>query len=406
MLCSNCNTENMPESKFCRECGQKLDVVDVKSITDSDETVRVGELVYAAYKHKEAGRTEDALAACQAALVLNPRSASGHALLGSLYEQMGDLDKAISSYETVVELNPDSRADKIYLAALRKRHSETGSFAASVKIYSKFKPFLAYAAAVLTFVVAIGAINVIRRSAGSDGKTAPSLTSSNAKPAIVRQIDPIAEVPVSAASLREQKSGFQQAGNPGASGSIVQTSQGVPPIMHKPNGMTTTSAVGQETSPDKTVDRKAAVPVVSAVSKDSAPVIVPVTDNHASSKWDSTPVITPVESPPVITPVEMVNPMPVRSRGSSEEQAIQAQRDGRYHEAIVNYRDTLAHTRDKGRIYQQIGMCYQRMGQHDLAVDNYQRAIGALKSQIAAGRDPVEAERNIKACERAIDVNR
>ncbi|MCL6629622.1 MAG: zinc ribbon domain-containing protein, partial [Armatimonadetes bacterium] len=85
MQCANCGIINDPDSRYCKRCGHMLVANSHRSLTP-EEHIKIGELIYAAYKHKEVGEIESAILACQGALVLNDSNASAHSLLGSLYE--------------------------------------------------------------------------------------------------------------------------------------------------------------------------------------------------------------------------------------------------------------------------------------------------------------------------------
>lgn len=64
---------------------------------------------------------DEAFEYCRAALRLNPDSGAGHSLLASLYEKKGNLEAAIRQMRRVIDLNPESQADKERLAHMEQR---------------------------------------------------------------------------------------------------------------------------------------------------------------------------------------------------------------------------------------------------------------------------------------------
>ena len=129
MYCQDCNTGNSVDSKYCKECGAKINSgyrTMMLSIQDlplhqSDEDVEtLTRLLDMAFWHNQAGNTDAAITACEAALAVNPNSTTAHSLLGTLYEKQGENDKAIHHFESVLALNPDSQADAQKLEQLRR----------------------------------------------------------------------------------------------------------------------------------------------------------------------------------------------------------------------------------------------------------------------------------------------
>ncbi len=129
MYCQDCNTGNSVDNKYCKECGAKINSgyrTMMLSIQDlplhqSDEDVEaLTRLLDMAFWHNQAGNTEAAITACEAALAVNPSSTTAHSLLGTLYEKQGEDDEAIHHFESVLALNPDSQADAQKLEQLRR----------------------------------------------------------------------------------------------------------------------------------------------------------------------------------------------------------------------------------------------------------------------------------------------
>lgn len=129
MFCNDCGTRNSVDSKYCKECGAKvndgyrtmmLTVEDLAGVEDDQGQQRLTRLLDMAFWHNEAGHTDAAIRAGEAALKIHPLCTTAHGLLGTLYEKKGDDAKAIEHFEEVVRLNPDSEADAAKLEQVRQ----------------------------------------------------------------------------------------------------------------------------------------------------------------------------------------------------------------------------------------------------------------------------------------------
>ena len=129
MYCQDCNTGNTVDSKYCKECGAKINsgyrtmMLSIQDLplNQNEETVeQLTRLLDMAFWHNHAGNCEAAITACEAALSLNPNSTTAHSLLGTLYEKTGDDDRAIHHFESVLALNPESQADAAKLDQIRR----------------------------------------------------------------------------------------------------------------------------------------------------------------------------------------------------------------------------------------------------------------------------------------------
>ncbi len=129
MYCHDCNTANTVDSKYCKECGAKINdgyrtmMLSVQDLPvgGSEETLdQLTRLLDMAFWHNEAGNVAAAITASEAALAINPSSTTAHSLLGSLYEKKGEDARAIHHFEAVLALNPDSAADAAKLDQIRR----------------------------------------------------------------------------------------------------------------------------------------------------------------------------------------------------------------------------------------------------------------------------------------------
>lgn len=129
MYCQDCNTGNSVDSKYCKECGAKinsgyrtmmLSIQDLPLHQSDEDVEKLTRLLDMAFWHNQAGNADAAIIACEAALAVNPHSTTAHSLLGTLFEKQGEDDKAIHHFESVLALNPDSQADAQKLEQLRR----------------------------------------------------------------------------------------------------------------------------------------------------------------------------------------------------------------------------------------------------------------------------------------------
>jgi len=116
MVCTQCRTPNFSDYKFCRECGGRLDASGAMADGAADPDLEA--LLQDAFARMEAGEFGRALGSIQAALARNPESPAAHGALGLLYERQGELSEAIHQFRVVLDLCPDSTADRDKLAAL------------------------------------------------------------------------------------------------------------------------------------------------------------------------------------------------------------------------------------------------------------------------------------------------
>ena len=129
MYCHDCGTANTVDSKYCKECGGKindgyrtmmLSVQDLPADGSEENVDRLTRLLDMAFWHNEAGNAAAAITAAEAALAISPDSTTAHSLLGTLYEKQGNDAQAITHFEAVLALNPHSAADAAKLDQIRR----------------------------------------------------------------------------------------------------------------------------------------------------------------------------------------------------------------------------------------------------------------------------------------------
>jgi len=410
MECANCGITNDPDSRYCKKCGHMLVANSHRSLTP-EEHIKIGELIYAAYKHKEAGEIESAILACQGALALNDANASAHSLLGALYELKGDIHAALSEYEYAAKLAPENDGYRRKLEMLKSGHLQAGSSTSRSGIVDRLIPYWPVLAALTSvflvlFVCLVFILGQEKKPAGKP-EAVSQKTESQAGP--VQSIpgqpywQPQYPVP------RNNYTGQQPS---------QSRSQTVPNSQQyqQQRSPADNSNLTQRSSPgERNTPALQPFPVENPSERPaetkSQPVITPVADNNSTSSTSShstSPTSTSSAIKPG-TPTITTKTGDGASRNlpvDALERATTLQQNGRYHEAISAYKEALNTATDSGYVYQQMATCYQRVNQHDQAIENYNRAINSYRDRVRAGRDPSEVQRAIRACENGIQVSR
>ena len=409
MQCSKCNTDNDADSRFCKKCGHPLEEAQAASRGLSpEEHIRIGELIYSAFKHKESGDIEKAILACQGALALNDASPQAHVLLATLYQSKGDIAAAMYEYERALDLDPQNLSTKVKLDNLRDSPVPAAAEPQDSWLgkVSPYAPVMAFGA---VFVIVLVALTMFFVGGSSNQAEAPQAQQTN--PQTTAPIQPYERTRYPQTQTQTPMA-QQQYGIPGQA-PVAQQPYGMAPATQQPYpGQPAPTQVAQQPAappapapapvPRQTttyqrqrapifpITRPAPVQVAPRPQPIFAPIIVsrPTQTSHPS-----------ISQPPAPKPA----PQPV---GDPEQRAVQLQRDGKYDEAISAYKEALNRTSDSGRIYQQIGLCNQRLGKRSAAVNSYNQAIRSYRDQLAAGRDPAEVQRNIRACEAGIAVSK
>ncbi len=398
MQCNKCGTENETDVKFCKECGDKLGkpMPEMDLVIDVD--LRMGEMVYLAYNHRDAGRFDEAILACQGALALKASSAPAHSLLASLYELNGDIASAIIQYEIVLSLDPNS-ADSVKLAKLKAgRISGTGIKDRFANLLVKLKPFTPYivASAAFCLILVLGLTFLGSSKPAPKAVTEMQNNSPQASTAVPQQGYQNAQQQYTQPAQQTYPTQVQQ---PQANTQLVQSQvdpnaalrRGVPPV------------------PVANTSAAPLYPLPSQNRKPVTPVIHPLSDSNSGANEVPAivPVIEPSQGQPNSTAVTREAPAQKwQPTGSPEQRASIYQRLGKYTDAISAYREAISQGGDGGRLYQQIARCYQQLGQHGKAIDSYNQAISQYRRQLAAGRKPADVQLGIRSCEAGIQVSK
>ncbi len=140
MKCPQCGTTNGKTNRFCRGCGLKLEGLpqteeqpQQPQVECAPDEVALGEELFAIWQDYSAGSLDTALVKAQKVIGCAPESASAHNILALIYERKAErelaggevesahdfLKLAIAEYEKIIDLNPNSAADREKLSSLR-----------------------------------------------------------------------------------------------------------------------------------------------------------------------------------------------------------------------------------------------------------------------------------------------
>jgi len=408
MICKTCGKENDDDAKYCNECGARLAAEDSAGASDS---LRVGELIYSAYRHSEAGRLEDAILACRGALALDPNNASAHAFLGSLYERRGDRGMAIAEYERAVALNPANDAHRRRLEDLKAGRLSAARPSAIqwADLVQRLKPHAPLIfAGLVVFIVLVAGISLATRGstkrAPEAARAQERQTQQSSQPQAVYPWQGVPGspgaapqgVPQQAPGQQATPQGQEQARRLGVQPGQVQESQGEHVTRPQREGVPSVPLPGAAQL------REQRQPVQQSEYKQSKPTS------------ETSPVITPVQEPtsaPVmVTPRAPTPQMTVTESKTTAapinpgDRAYQLEREEKYREAIAAYTEALHQTTDPAYVLQHRALCHQRLGEYREAIEDYNRAIRSYQEQLRAGRDQNEVARGIRACEAGINV--
>ncbi|MCS6776364.1 MAG: tetratricopeptide repeat protein [Chthonomonadaceae bacterium] len=426
-------------------------VEDFATGTSGEQQVSV--LLEEAYRLRAHGDPDAARNLCERALQIKPESTSAYSLLGQIYAEQGDREKAIRAYERVLELNPGSIADRVKLDELRAGSETASEGAPRPRItmtghHTTAVPspagLAAIGAGVLLFL--FGAVLILQDRSGTKlpaGNTAPA-ENNNVSPAAappVQALNTSAEVhtPSPVSPTRE----ISPASLPISSGNTA-------PAAPSP-ARTGTSAIGSRlpsTYPVSIVPAPVRVaaqspgqttrPTDPEPSRPDRVHLPPATEDGVTYdgngqytiRIDTSNVKSGSGTPAARTPAEpsassssnavikvRLAPDSSTAREASDPPRIEAQSlislgtdlmtKGDYNGAIRAFQKALPHAGDEaGYLHQKIAQCFQHRGARESAISHYEKAIVELQKQIDAGRRVELARDAIRVCEAGIRICR
>ena len=456
MYCTDCGTTNTVDSKYCKECGEKindgyrtmmLSVTDLPPGISEEATDALTRLLDMAFWHNEAGNVAAAITASEAALALNPNSTTAHSLLGTLYEKQRDDARAIEHFEAVLALNPDSAADRTKLEQLRRgvhvkavapplahqwvppvirtvgpRLQKVWAGRAERPVTASIQRQPLVAAGVATAVILIGGLFAVRPWAHAEAPAPARVLVAAAPPSVALSQSPFAAPPANPLPapviMRPPVSPMNYA-RPAAPSSVVTTADPYAGGPASAPRVTYALPPVPARSPKRTAEalprlRLAALPPIGSAANGAeglapAPVTVP------AGLLPAAPVrvasAAPVPQHTVVVnglgggtpPVGMALSAPsshirisVRSAPDTDTASAPA-----VSEASANIGGGGG---ERASSYQQRALSLQQSADYKGARQAYGRAIRAYQAQIAAGQDVEAAQRGLAACQTGLEI--
>jgi len=445
VYCHECGTGNTVDSKYCKECGIKindgyrtmmLSVLDLP-VNQSDERVtRLTRLLDMAFWHNQAGNYDAAITAAEAALGINANSTTAHSLLGTLYEKRGDDEAAIRHFEAVLALNPNSPADAAKLDQLRRGvHVKAtappvyhlwlppGLFRLSPTV--PLRPLLAACVAVI--LVMLSGMLLLRPWSNVEGSSAPTMPVNPPPPVSVNQsafasgseTSPAVSAPMvltAAPALARVEPAprylvptAQTGPDPFAAGADYALPRNQRPSYSDVDSLPVvprlSSAERRRLAHRQLPNlplRLSALPGIQSNEITPAPVTLP--DGISVGNFANLPLHTVVVDslPPSPSTSAATSPVPgqgshiritVRQAAPSDTDAVASSTgDGGSDETV------------RADAYQQRALSLQQGGDFGQARAVYQLAIRAYQGQIASGRDVETAQRGLAACQTGLQI--
>lgn len=420
MYCTQCGTDNTEDSKYCRECGDRLadQSQEIEFRVDQpsapvNETL-LAEILHDTLKHYERYELDAALAKCREAMSINPNGASGHSLMALIYEKKAEqqmaagnpaaardcLRSAINQIERVLDANPGSVADRSKLEELRAKLSDPNGIAPK-KVFPLKDRVFAYinnvppqwSVSIGVFLLLFLALIFILRDSGAKNRTAHA----GANPSQPTQVadQPTPTFPQQAAPQQPVQPGQQ---NPSGWGNPPQTAQ---PMQQNNPVPSQTDAVNpppppvyQQPQASSTVPSMPAVPPEVIPYQPDEPVL-PIT---TPVKPPKTPKPKPSKQPSAS--VERVKtPAAPRTEFHPSEQARAAFAKEDYDTAARLYEQAIDRGENNAENHQELGMCMYNLNKKSAAVNHFQQALKMYSDRKAKGLDPESAETGIRTCQ-------
>ncbi|MCS6829959.1 MAG: tetratricopeptide repeat protein [bacterium] len=419
MFCTQCGAYNTDDSRFCHQCGHRLQ--PERKIPTLDESAfqmdspeqqeKIQQLLDEALTHEAEGRLHEAILACEGVLVLDPANTSAHSLLGLIHEKQGNLQKAVAEYEKVVALNPNSAADRAKLEELRRR-LRTPAPKPPREEPNQLPLLIGIFVTVGLFVLGLAAMNYQQRPKSTQPQPQPAAPVQPAPPstgyAPYNWYAPAAPGYIQPST--PQMPSMTQPAAPPQERAAERLSSGtrteriplppLPPLTVAPSSQPSAAPPpSQNNRSQQGESGSATLPSGGSVVMPDVPLQTGTSGQPAGRQ----PVMEITVRPGTAGDSGVVAPPPPSMESEDLMRvAQQHQLAGRYREAIPLYQKALQGATDKGFIYQQIGLCYHRLGELDSARNAYQQAIAEYERQIAAGQNVERARRGLESAKQGL----
>jgi len=446
MYCTDCGSRNPNDSKYCRECGRKILTLDdearlaplrpSKSVNiDSapeppDDPERLRHLLDMAFWHNEVGNITGAVLACEAALKVDPNSTSALSLLGCLYEKQGKVEKAIETFERVVQLNPESTADfeklqhllrgisdkavspslihqitpPVVLVAVRKYPSLPAFAAAFVvfllvgfglkSIWDKFVPPTDTKTEAVSSVAAINPdVRGMADYNTNPSEPTPPPVQNYAAPQTPTYSQPVQAPPTRDPFVSQRPGNLDQIANAQSQQAANYSSRPEYQNDLYSNSMPSYENVKPLTVPVSMVPNHVVPVAMDSQTNDHTVMVDPAQSNDQSAASTQTDDSSDQPAPPASHIWITVHG---DSDGSDANGATPLPADTSIH--------TISLSENAGASLQQKGLNLQEAGNYRAAVAAYQSAIAAYQQDINNGRNTDAAKRGIDACQVAVEI--
>ncbi len=378
---------------------ENLSVMEAVSDNGSQPTsegalrARLEALVREAMTLYQQNRLSEALLACEGVLAVDPDYLPALSLKGLIHERLGQREQAIAAYEQVLRLNPLSVAERERVEALR-RQVNTAVVKMARPLWLETLPvFLAFLSAGL--VLLLGFLWAIRAAVSSPPSPPP-----------------VASTPPSPSEQGRASSSAPSSTTTPPSVPSPPPSSSVPPVFVDPSRL----ALSPQESP------RPAPPTTSATSSPPSSRSASQNAQSEPNSQSEPPSPTTNESGELLPDVKIQEKDPgvyeiqVLRRSESSGQSPRAsgnvqdllnlarshQMAGNYQAAIEAYLRALPNASSPGEVHQQIAICYLRLNDKARARTHFQQAISAYERQIEAGREVETARQGIVACQNGL----
>lgn len=403
LKCSECGFGNLASHKFCSNCGARL-AAAVRT-EDAAGRRKAQDLIEEAFREFERENLGEAILLGEAAVAVDPANASAFSLLGTIYEKRGQVAEAIRCFERVVELNPDSEADRERLEAVRLQSmamtTSVAKISAARSFLEKNSSFIlvAVATAIVVFLIMLPIVLLRGRDEGR-ASTSPE----QAARATGMEARPIAPPPsqagptgsgTTAAPIWTTPQGAQPATTSGAygAGTTPYATSGLPPVLSAEPWETGGAQPGA--AGERTVEAQEQPGPAGRVARQESPSIT-LTFHEAGLTGGGVSGGTPDGT----GRQETGGPLDLWALGN---RARTYQGSGMYRDAIDSY-SRIMDAAPSGRAAQQLAICYQRVGDQQKAREAFSAAIRLFNEDVSAGRNTEEAQQGIRSCEAGLGM--
>ena len=387
LTCKHCSTPNSLDSAFCKKCGTAVPADGRReAIVQLDKLVEEGLVALAS------GRTSEALAIADAAIVTDPTHLGALQLKAAVHERRGEIADALESAERIVELNPDSELDRIKRNGLR-----TTLLNVSAPVQPDRRIAFAAAAAAMVLVACAGVL-IARRP------TAPTTVTANFP------TGPIVESPVLAPAQRADEAPATVQSPPTQAATTVQTSapERTPVALPRNSGFTRlpdptgpdafggpidptggmTLPTARETTPPATKSPVSPPPVRRGGDPDPGAVRETAKPPEDTGQID----ISVTRTGPRRSGGSVLMPAESRTNGAAAYARVGTEKFelGDYAGAAANLEKAVSGGGDAVDLNRRLAQAYGRLGRNSEAATAYERSRAAAVAALASGKGDKE----------------